>query len=66
MKREYSTPTEVANKLGRHPETIRQWLREGKISGWQVVPRGSWMISADEVERLRNRIVPTKEAHDDE
>jgi excisionase family DNA binding protein len=36
-------PEEVAARLGITPETVREYLREGKIRGFQVA--GKWRIS---------------------
>ena len=30
------TVTEAARRAGRHPETVRRWIREGKLTAWKV------------------------------
>ena len=50
------TVREVAERLRVHEETIRQWLREGKIKGQKMgrplTGRGEWRIDAVEVDRF--------------
>ena len=44
---------EVAEAIGTTPDTIRRWLRDGKLRG--VRPGGTklgWRIPASEVERV--------------
>lgn len=49
--REWLSPAEVAIKVGRHPETIRRWLRQGKLAFRQEVVGGRMQIHVDEVNR---------------
>lgn len=39
------TVAEVAEKLGLHAETVRLWLRQGRIRGLRFGRRGGWRIS---------------------
>jgi excisionase family DNA binding protein len=44
---------DVARRVGTTPDTVRRWLREGKLRG--VRPGGTklgWRIRASEVDRL--------------
>lgn len=41
------TATQVARRLGVHPETIRRWAREGKIS-YLRSPSGRISFPADQ------------------
>lgn len=47
------TVADVASQVGATEETVRRWLRQGRIKG--VMPGGAklgWRIPATEVERL--------------
>src|SRR5438067_13519678 len=44
------TVADAARRLGRHPELVRRWLREGRLKGESFA--GVWMISERDVERL--------------
>jgi excisionase family DNA binding protein len=47
------TVQEAANHLKVHPETIRVWLRDGRLQGVQPVnKRVGWRIPATEFARL--------------
>jgi excisionase family DNA binding protein len=44
---------DVAERLGAHPETIRRWLKSGRLRG--VLPSGDkfgWRIPESEIERF--------------
>ena len=44
---------EVAKRLGLNPETIRRWLREGKLRGVLVGgTRGGYRVPESEVARV--------------
>ena len=45
---------EAAKKLGRHPEMVRIWLRDGRIRGEKFGKGkgGVWMISEREIARF--------------
>jgi excisionase family DNA binding protein len=37
---------EVADRLSVHPETVRRWLRDGRLRGFRFGPRkGGWRVS---------------------
>ena len=49
----YLTVAEAAKRLRAHPETVRRWLKQGKIYGSR--PGGAklgWRIAETEVERV--------------
>lgn len=53
-ERSYPVP-EAAERLGLHEETVRRWIREGRLYA-ELVPghgRGTYLIPAREVDRLR-------------
>jgi excisionase family DNA binding protein len=47
------SPKEVAQRLGAHAETVRGWLRDGRIRGYRVGDGGVWRVRPAEVERVR-------------
>jgi excisionase family DNA binding protein len=49
---EYLTVAEVAGRLKVDPETVRVWLRAGKLQGTQLSRAAGWRIPESEVERL--------------
>ncbi len=46
------TVDEVAVKLKIHPETIRRWLREGRLDGYRISRKGGWRIRPESVTRM--------------
>lgn len=57
-EKKFLTTKEVAEELSLHESTIRRWITEGKIkAGRTLSKRGKYMISRDEVERIRGMIV---------
>ena len=46
------TVQEVAAKLKLNPETVRRWLREGRLRGVKFGRRGGYRVSEAEVQRL--------------
>lgn len=57
-EREFYTPKEFAQIVELEPETVRQYLKEGRIDGKQSKPgRGGkleWRISREELHRYQN------------
>jgi excisionase family DNA binding protein len=50
---ELLTVREVATRLKIHPETVRIWLRNGRIKGTQIGgTRLGWRVPAREVDRI--------------
>ena len=52
MDIKYLTVEQVAQRLQVHPETVRRWLREGRMRGHRLGPRAPYRIPATEVERF--------------
>lgn len=47
------TVTEVVERLRVHPQTIREWLRTGKIKGVRLGgTKVGWRIPESEIQRL--------------
>ena len=46
----YLTIIEVAQKLGVHKETVRRWLNEGKLKGYQFGKQ--WRVRPDDLEKF--------------
>lgn len=38
------TVEDVAERLQVHPETVRKWLREGKLEGVRLTRRAGWRV----------------------
>ena len=57
-QRDWYTVAEVAQKLSRADFTVREWARLGRIYASKRAcgrgPTQEWIISAEEVERIRN------------
>ena len=49
---EFLTVAEAAGRLKVDPETVRVWLRSGKLKGNRLSRAAGWRIPASEVERL--------------
>ncbi len=50
---ELLTVDEIAQRLKLHPETIRRWIRAGRLRGvWLGSDHAGWRIRASDVERL--------------
>ncbi len=49
------TTDQAAEKLERHPDDVRRWLREGRLRGTKYGSGkgGLWMISPRELERFQ-------------
>jgi excisionase family DNA binding protein len=47
------TVTEAADRLRLKPDSLRRWLRDGKIKGvWMGSDRAGYRITESEVERI--------------
>jgi excisionase family DNA binding protein len=46
------TVQEVAKRLRLNPETVRRWLRSGKLNGQVWSDRAGWRITEAEVMRF--------------
>jgi excisionase family DNA binding protein len=49
---QFLTVEDVAKRLQIHPETVRRWLREGRLEGILMGRRGGWRIKPESVEKL--------------
>jgi excisionase family DNA binding protein len=47
------TVDEIAQKLARHPELVRRWLREGRLRGERI--GWSWTITSAELDRFKRK-----------
>lgn len=52
MERETMTVTEAARRLGLDKETIRRYLRDGKLRGKKNIITGFWRIDAESVREV--------------
>jgi excisionase family DNA binding protein len=46
------TVQEVANRLSVHPDTVRQWIRNGEIGAIDLGGRAGYRISEEDLERF--------------
>lgn len=46
------TVEEVAEQLKVHPETVRRWLREGRLEGYRISRRGGWRVKPESVVKM--------------
>ena len=46
------TVAQTAERVQVHPETVREWLREGKLRGNLINRRAGWRVRESDVERL--------------
>lgn len=51
-ERDFNVP-DVAQALGVHPETVRQWLRTRELRGYKLGGRAGWRVQAAELERFK-------------
>jgi len=49
---EFLTVPDVARRLQVSEETIRRWLRDGKLEGVMLGRRAGWRIRPESVERM--------------
>jgi excisionase family DNA binding protein len=52
MEQEWLTVAQVAELVQVHPETVREWLRTGRLRGHLISRRGGWRVRRAEVERF--------------
>lgn len=45
------TVPEVARRLGRNPQLVRRWMREGRLRGEKF--GRDWLVTERELERFR-------------
>jgi excisionase family DNA binding protein len=46
------TVEQIAERLQMHPDTIRRFLREGRLRGYRLTRRAGWRVRASEVDRF--------------
>jgi excisionase family DNA binding protein len=46
------TVEQIAERLQMHPDTIRRFLREGRLHGYRMTRRAGWRVRASEVDRF--------------
>lgn len=46
------TVEDVAKSLQVHEETVRRWLRDGKLEGLRISRRAGWRIRPESVDRM--------------
>ena len=56
---ELLTVQEVATRLKLNPETVRRWLRSGRLSGTRFGGSGGYRVSVSEVQKLLAGSGPT-------
>lgn len=54
-REELLSPKQAAGRLGRHPQTVYDYLKDGTIRGRQFKKGGNWGIPMSEIDRL-NRL----------
>lgn len=52
---EVFTLPEVAQKLKKHPQTIRRWIRKGLLPAVRVGKFGHYMIYAKDLESINSK-----------
>ena len=52
VNEELLTVKDVAARLRVHPETVRTWLREGRLRGRRMSDRMGWRVPVSEVDRF--------------
>jgi len=58
----YISTAAAARRLGRSPDTIRRWMREGLLRGRQLrKPRGWREVSVRSIERLERLATKTRQ-----
>ena len=43
---------DVAERLQVHEETVRRWLREGRLEGYRISRRGGWRVKPESVVKM--------------
>ncbi len=62
MQSEYFTVKEVAERLKVHPQTVKDWLRAGKLEGVNFGGRTGWRITDAQLrEFVQRQIQETQE-----
>ena len=49
----WMTVAQAARYMGRHPVTVRRYLEDGRMTGFQVTePGGQWRIHRDDIDQF--------------
>jgi len=64
MADELMTAQEVATRLRVSRETVRRWLRDGKLKGFVVSDAAGWRIPVSEVDRFIDERLSCKRDQD--
>lgn len=56
------TVEQVAQTLQVHPETVRRWLREGRLQGYRISRRAGYRVRPSEIERFLRGDTPEGKA----
>lgn len=46
---QWLTVQQVAERLQVHPETVREWLRDGRLKGSRISRRAGWRIRPEDL-----------------
>lgn len=52
MDEELLTVEEIADRLKVHIESVRRWLRDGKLKGYRINRRVGWRVPVSELDRF--------------
>ncbi len=52
MSENWLTVEQVAQRLQLHPDTVRLWLRTGKLQGTKLSRRAGYRIAESELQRV--------------
>ena len=56
VRKEKMNITDAAEYLGAHPETLRKWIRQGKIPAHRIGERGTYFLYEDELAKAVNSV----------
>lgn len=57
------TVAQAASRVGRTPETVRRWIRAGRLPA--VTEHGQFAIAPDDLESVRDELYPMLELPDE-
>lgn len=49
---QWLTVKQIAERLQVHPETVRDWLRDGKLKGYRISSRAGWRVTPEDLQRF--------------
>lgn len=52
MEDPWLTVAQISERLDLHPDTVRRFLRSGRMRGYLISRKGGWRIRASEVDRF--------------